>query len=382
MLDRRPRVKSIYPVYKVKGDVFRVGAQLGITTQFRDPENQLWTMIGLMDGARSIPEVTDCMLQRYPHLSRQDVLDGIDRLDKAGLLEHGEDSDYDEERNPLHRYIGNVNYFTHFLRLTDSRSQFQDKLAAARVCLLGLGGAGSNILKLLVGLGVGEIRAVDYDRVEISNLNRQFFYSEADIGRLKTEAAARTVSQMNSCVKLETINQKLTSSDQIADLIRGSDLVISTIDEPHFLALRRVNRACVKERIKCLFGVMQITRGRVFSIDPFQSGCFDCLNVHYHKIDPLFVDQFRGFHESNFKHQHIAFGPDIYVLCGRMANEAARIITGHMEPFSFGKQVEIDFKTGKSYVLRTWPRYPEECPTCGSGTEDQWPAFSFYEEPL
>jgi hypothetical protein len=278
--------------------------------------------------------------------------------------------------------VGNVNYFSRFLKLSDSRSAAQDKLRNSSVALLGLGGAGANVLKLLTGLGIGSIVAVDYDRVELSNLNRQFFYRESDIGRLKTEAANEIVKQANSNINFRTIDKKLCSPDDVANVIKGTDLVISTIDEPNFLALRRVNRACINEKIPCIFGVMQVTRGRVFSVIPYETGCFDCLHVYYHKTDPLFVDQFRGFHESNFQHLHIAFGPDIFSLCGRVVNEAVRILVGHMAPSTHANQVEIDFETGQSSVVRSWPRYPEECPTCGTGSEEQWPAFSAYTEPL
>ena len=64
--------------------------------------------------------------------------------------------------------------------------------------LLGLGGGGTNILTLLAGLGPRKIKIIDYDMVEEENLGRQFLYSEADIGLMKTDVARRAINQINS----------------------------------------------------------------------------------------------------------------------------------------------------------------------------------------
>ncbi len=185
--------------------------------------------------------------------------------------------------------------------------------------LFGLGGGGSAILPLLVALGVGRIVAVDYDRVEESNLNRQFLYHESDVGELKTTVAQRVVKNLNSRIDFSTITRKIHAAEDVYEIVRGSDLAICAIDEPPYLAQRRVNAGCVAADVTCLFAGSQVTRGRLYTVVPGQSGCFDCLNIHYTRTDPQFERQFRGFHEIDFDPPTIAFAPDILRLGSALA---------------------------------------------------------------
>lgn len=376
-----PRIKTIHPVYKLHDGLFRIGAQRGLTRQYRDPENQLWELIQLMDGLRSVEQIAEEMSAKYPGLTPEDIRNGINRLDADGFLEHAQHSKYDDRESPLHRYSANVNYFSHYARLDTSRETIQDKLLNSKVALLGLGGGGSAIFQLLIGLGIDQITAVDYDVVERSNLNRQFLYRNRDIGKLKTQVAMEFAREINPAGRYRLVDQKIDSYTDLLPIIEGNDLVISTIDEPQFLAFRRVNKACVVAGIPCVFGGVQTTKGRLFSVSPGQSGCLDCLHVHYEKHDPLYPEQLKGFHDSGFKPPSLAFGPNIYAICARIAEEAVRVLTGYLPPVSFAHQQEIDFETGTWSELNSWPRY-SDCPTCGTGETINWPSLSYYRGDL
>lgn len=372
----RPRIKPIYPRYRVTGSCFRIGAQLGITAEFDDPDGQVWELAGLLDGTRSVPEIATAMRTRFPGLSVADVEAGILRLDREGFVEDG----LCDGGSPIPpRHLGNVNYFSHFATLSAHRERPQQRLRAATVVLLGLGGAGSNILPILAATGVGRIVAVDYDRVEETNLNRQFLYRESDVGSLKTEVAERVMREMNSSLDFSAITMKIDSIDDANHVVAGADLVICAIDEPPFLAQRRVNHACVAHQVTCVYAVMQVTRGRVFSVLPGESGCFDCLHLHYSKQDPLFVAQFTGFQGLDFDPPTLAYAPDIACLSGLIVTEAVRLIAGHAPAQSVATQLEVDFETGAATPLLRWPRFPFECPTCGAGREEDWSIFAAYE---
>jgi molybdopterin/thiamine biosynthesis adenylyltransferase len=373
-----PRVKPIYPVYRVADTAFRIGAQFGITAEIEDAEGQMWALVQLLDGRHDVPSIATAMRKRFPALSDEDVRDGIRSLEELNFLEHTETSAYGEERTgELSRYCGNINYFSHFTRIDESPSALQDRLRHTTVVLLGLGGGGSNILPLLAASGVGHIVAVDYDQVELTNLNRQCLFREADVGELKTAAAARVIADMNSTTRLETVTMKIGSSEDVQSVIKGADLVVCAIDEPPFLAQRRVNHACMLEDIPCLYGLSMVTSGRMFSVIPHQSGCVDCLNLYYSRNDPLFVEQFKGFMESGFVGPTVAFAPHIVRLSGLIAAEAVRLLTGYAAPRSIGRQVEFDFESGEMTTLTSWSRDPE-CPTCGCGSAAEWPIFALY----
>ncbi|NYS49772.1 ThiF family adenylyltransferase [Streptococcus danieliae] len=174
------------------------------------------------------------------------------------------------------------------------------------------------------------------------------------------------------------MDKKIQTEDDVLDLIDGADLVISAIDEPRIKIQRIVNRAIVQAGIPCVFGGNQVSRGRVYSVIPGKSGCFDCLNIEYTKRDPNFVKQFVGHQKSGFQPPTIAYGPAMFQLTGVIADEAVRILTSYTEARSINCQFEIDYEKGASFRHQPWSRYPEDCPTCGIGNENHWEVFSYY----
>jgi molybdopterin-synthase adenylyltransferase len=371
------RVKPIYPVYSVTDRLFRIGAQRGITVDIDDPLGQMRTLVDLLTGDHTTAEVIARVRARFPGLTDDDVLGGIAHLDRKGLLEDATPNRYETDAD-LSRYLGNVNYFSHYADLTRSRATPQDELRAARVVLLGLGGGGSYALPLLVAAGVGEIVAVDYDRVELTNLNRQLLYTESDLGRLKTEVAAERARAVNSTVRVTTITRQIASAADVADLVDGADVAICAIDEPPFVAQRRVNAGCVSRGVPYVCGGSFVSRGRVFAVLPGESGCLDCLHVHYSQQDPLFAAQLAAILEQDTGEVTIAFPPHIAAVASFMVAEAVRIITGHAPPVAVGRQVELEYETGNWERLWDWPRFADECPTCGAGTDRA--SFGMYED--
>lgn len=374
VLYNRPRIKPIYPVYRLNAHEFRIGAQLGITAEFGDPEGQLWELVSRMDG-RPVMTIVEEIKKLFPELTEEDIIDGINLLDSEGFVE---ESLQEEEDIPV-RYMPNVNYFSRYISSNGNRYIPQRKIRETTILLLGLGGGGSNILTMLAGIGPKRIIIVDYDNVEESNLGRQLLYKESDIGIPKTEAAMRTISEINKDIVIEAHNKRIEKPDDVLELINGVDLVICAIDEPPFVAQKIVNEAIVKAKVPCVFGASQVSRGRVFTVIPGVTGCFDCLNLHYSMNDPQFIEQFVAFRQIDFAPPTIAYAPAIFQLTAAIVDEVVRVITGYAEPRSLGTQYEINFEDGSSFRHPSWKRYIKECPTCGQGRKDDWEIFQYYE---
>lgn len=167
-----PRIKEIYPIYKLHDNLFRVGSQIGITTEISDEDDKMWSLVNILDG-RAINDVVDIMLTKYPDLTEQDIIGAIELLDKEGVIEEGATINCIKER-----YHSNIYYFSRYLNSFKDSIDIQKRLNETTVLLLGLGGGGSNILTLLSGLGPKKIKIVDFDIIEKSNLGRQFLYKE------------------------------------------------------------------------------------------------------------------------------------------------------------------------------------------------------------
>lgn len=86
-------------------------------------------------------------------------------------------------------------------------NKFQQKLKEKSVAIVGLGGLGSAVAYYLVAAGVGKIKLIDKDKVELSNLNRQILYTTEDVGKFKVEAACEKLSRLNPYIRFEKNNQ-------------------------------------------------------------------------------------------------------------------------------------------------------------------------------
>lgn len=105
----------------------------------------------------------------------------------------------------------------------------QAKLAHARVVVVGVGGLGSFLLQYFVRSGVGLLRFVDFDKVELSNLQRQILYDEGDVGKAKVESAYTHLKAINSIVELDPVQDKLTGQNA-EDVLSGFDVIVDGSD--------------------------------------------------------------------------------------------------------------------------------------------------------
>lgn len=106
--------------------------------------------------------------------------------------------------------------------------EVHNKLKDAKVAVAGLGGLGSNIAISLVRAGVGELMLVDFDRVDISNLNRQQYFME-QLGKYKTEALVENLRRINPYIRLKTVTVRVTE-DNAAELFSDYKIVCEAFD--------------------------------------------------------------------------------------------------------------------------------------------------------
>ncbi len=111
----------------------------------------------------------------------------------------------------------------------------QEKISKARVAVAGLGGLGSNIAVSLARAGVGSLYLVDFDRVERSNLNRQY-YGMRHLGRYKTEALREVIAEINPDVKV-TVGQVRVTAENVLTLFGGEKIVCEAFDAPESKAM-------------------------------------------------------------------------------------------------------------------------------------------------
>ncbi len=118
----------------------------------------------------------------------------------------------------------------------------QEKLADSKVLCIGAGGLGSPLALYLASAGIGTIGIVDFDVVDLSNLQRQILHAEDRVGELKVESAKKRLLELNSDINVNTYNLRLTS-DNALDLFKDYDVIVDGTD--NFATRYLVNDACV-----------------------------------------------------------------------------------------------------------------------------------------
>ena len=224
----------------------------------------------------------------------------------------------------------------------------QQRLAAARVLVVGAGGLGSPALLYLAAAGVGTIGIVDDDVVETSNLQRQVVHRDADVGRLKTESAAESVAAVNPHVRVVRHDVRLDSSNAL-DVLRDYDVVLDGTD--NFPTRYLVNDACTLLGIPHVWGSIYRFDGQVSVWWAGHGPCYRC--VFPEPPPPGAVPS-------------CAEGGVLGVLCAAIGSaqvtETVKIVLGVGEPL-VGRLLVHD-------ALRmTWDTLPVRrdpgCPVCG-----------------
>ncbi len=153
----------------------------------------------------------------------------------------------------------------------------QARLKEATVLIAGLGGLGSPLVLYLAAVGVGHLRLVDKDTVELSNLNRQVLHWDSDIGRKKARSASDKAAKINPTTRVEAFDLTITN-DNVEEITKDCDIIIDAMD--NFSVRYMLNRAAIARSIPLIHGAVYGYEGRLATIIPGQSACLECIYPH------------------------------------------------------------------------------------------------------
>jgi len=152
----------------------------------------------------------------------------------------------------------------------------QERILASKVLVVGLGGLGSPVALYLAAAGVGQLTLVDFDDVDLSNLQRQIAHTEMDIGLSKVSSAAKSIANINQSVRLETYSERL-DEEQMAVLVQQNDAIVDCTD--NFATRHLLNRLVVAHAKPLISGAAVRMEGQVsvFDMRDESSPCYHCL---------------------------------------------------------------------------------------------------------
>ena len=233
----------------------------------------------------------------------------------------------------------------------------QRRLARARVLIIGLGGLGSPIAMYLAASGVGHLVLVDFDHVELSNLQRQIIHATPDIGRDKVESARDRIAALNPEVKVST-RAWVLEDDELESEIRLATVVVDATD--NFETRFTLNELCWRAGKPLVSGAAVRMEGQVGVFDPGDpdSGCYRCLYTNESG-------------EGEACSQVGVLAPLLGIIGSVQASETLKLIVGMGRSLS-GRLLVLDALDMEWRALRL-PKDPK-CPVCGGATGDSIPA--------
>lgn len=209
----------------------------------------------------------------------------------------------------------------------------QEKLKAARVLVIGVGGLGSAALNYLTAAGVGRIGIVEFDTVCLSNLQRQVLYTTRHLDRSKAETASQRLKALNPHTEIQTFGLRL-NDENAEEIFRNFDLVVDCTD--NYETRYVIDRTCGKLNIPMIYGTAQECGGQV--------------SVFHYAGTKGYADLYPI--EEVPETVPVGVLSPIPGLVGCIeATEAIKIITGYGETLA-GKLLDIDGKTMSFHVFR------------------------------
>jgi len=224
----------------------------------------------------------------------------------------------------------------------------QQKLAKARVLIIGLGGLGSPAAIYLAASGIGHLVLVDFDRVELTNLQRQIVHHTADIGEHKAVSAKNNLLAINPEIHIDAVNHAL-DADELDEQVRQANVVIDACDnyETRFV----VNAACVRQRTPLVSGAAIRLEGQISVFDKRDSDspCYNCLYPH------------SGEDQETCSESGV-LAPVVGIIGSIQALEAIKLICDAGETLC-GRVLILDALTMQWRTMKL--RRDPACPVCG-----------------
>jgi bacteriocin biosynthesis cyclodehydratase domain-containing protein len=335
------------------GDLYLLRPSAGADIHIEEPDAEGRRLLAALDGKRTRQELIE-------EFGEAEVCDLLAQLEELGVVEDASDDDLIAPET-IARFDRQLRYFSDISN-GPTASECQRRLESSRIAVLGVGGLGGWSALNLACCGIGEMLLIDFDRVELNNLNRQVLYTEADIGELKVVVAAERLRAFNSSMRVEARVQRLDGEDAVAEAIKGYDLVIDSCDWPAHDIEHWINSACFAAGIPFIAMSHFPPVARVGPLYvPGVTGCYACQEAGYRRTYPLYdiaIEQ-----QRRKASPAATLGPACGLIGGQIGLDVMHLLTGLAQPSTLG--------VGHIYDLRTMevehePVVPEPgCPVCG-----------------
>ena len=320
----------------------------GIGHYVQDPDHHLQKLNKILNGTLNQQEATE-QIAKQTGISPFNAHTLLEKLIQLGHIEAISQPNLTPEQQTrfsrstaLYSWLGGFGKF--------DRWAPQEIICSSSICILGAGGIGSSIALQMAASGIGKITLVDFDTVELSNLNRQIAYSEKSIGKLKTDELKNRIRELNSDCSVRTIERKIEGVEELNPIFKEADLAIRAIDNPPESAywVSEAAIATKKPWIDCSYaGPMAVCATFV----PGTTGCYRCLRES--EKQRLQQNNISGLYEETPLGINAAIAPIVSIASALASLEALRFLVSrtnlsmgkvlHQNLADYSNQYSIDF---------------------------------------
>lgn len=279
-------------------------------------------------------EATEADLTTKFKESKEDLQETIQQFLNSGILM--EDESILFSKDYYQRYKRQISFLGELSASAEETKTLQEKIKNAKAVVFGVGGVGTWIVNGLNQIGVGKIVIVDPDTIEISNLNRQLFFTTKDIGRYKVDVVKEKLLNPN----ITTYKKKISKTEDLTEIIKGSSIVINCADNPSVEETTRIiSKYCNKYKIPySIAGGYNMHLGMLGPIViPEETACFECFLTAQKERDPL-----RNLKKIKDIEQTGSLGPIAGMIANFHVMEVLKLLTGK-GTINKNKFAEMDF---------------------------------------
>ncbi len=238
----------------------------------------------------------------------------------------------------------------------------QNKLDKSTVVLVGVGAIGSYVATILASSGIGKLVIIEFDTIELSNLNRQLLFRNEDLGKSKAETATRRLKEINPDIEIEVYDKKM--EDVSAAVYEEADVIIGCLDT--FIGRRWISSMSLRVKKPLILGGMFAFLGDVQVIIPDKTACFECQPLVPDEelaqaCTPFGEERKKEREEEEEEAKLPAVATLSSIIGGIMAQESLKLILDLGEPLE-----NYMFYDGLNNATTIIPlARTEDCPACG-----------------
>lgn len=375
----KPRIKLSHNIIQVFSNEICIGEIPKHAFRLQDITPEYLYLIDLLDGTRTIPRIIKKYNEKYPEVKEEEILNAINSLYEHHLIDDAGTESEILSNVELELYDRQILLYSMLDKQHKPGFFYQEMLKRKVVGVFGMGGWGTWISVNLALNGVGKLRIVDGDTIEVSNLNRQILYSHPDIGSPKVDAAKKSLNRVNPNVEVDPIFQfVLKDEGQIEELMSGLDMLFLCWANLAYFLPNTTEEIILKHAFNMKIPVLEVAAdpfniavGPIF-INNGLTPCFNCIKEQFKETvfgdDPEFLAIHAARFERKFRNGNRTVNawqtsPSLSIMSGMASDQAIKFLSGIEQPFLQDKRFTLSLSNFESKTY-TYTRRPD-CEWCG-----------------